>query len=136
MGLSPNVQMTARYYDADGNTKYTKSYNANASSFKKGASGMSVECDEVSITQLPSIFKVSFKCDSFSLFFTLTPSSSGFNFPSIGNKVSLGGEEGTGSVQASFLPKGTISGQFVHGGKTEGIEGDGTFIYGLFLMLF
>jgi hypothetical protein len=38
---------------------------------------------------------------------------------------------GSGTVNASFLPKGTVSGQFVRNGKTEVIEGDGIFIYGL-----
>jgi hypothetical protein len=95
------VQMTARYYGAKG-AKYTKSYNANASSFKKGEAGVSMDCDEVSITQLPTSFQVMFKryttifniSDEFDVSFTLTPTSNGFNFPVNAKNVSLGGEEG------------------------------------------
>jgi hypothetical protein len=138
--------MTARYYDADQSTKFNKSYNASASSFVKADTGMTVECDQVSIKQLESSLQVSFKCGEFDIFFTFTPTSNGFNFPTNGKNVSLGGEEGilakkvfnttkgTGSVQASFYPKGTVSGHFTRNGtQAEPFTGDGLFIYSLFL---
>lgn len=127
------VQTTARVYTKDKKI-FQAAENAASSSFKQadGADNLSCECKSLSIQQLQSSFQVSFKSSKFRIFFTFEPSTLGFSFPMHGSKkVPLGDTDGSGSISASFLPKGRVSGQFVVNDTPESISGEAMFVYGI-----
>ncbi|KAJ3267324.1 putative cell survival pathways protein [Chytriomyces hyalinus] len=127
LGLSPNVGLTCRFYQPDGQ-KHGKTFNQSAGALKLSNNNLDASCEPMSIQfdTATRRFTVRFTLSSaISMHVTFTPC---VDFFKIGDGKSLFGKsERDGFVQACFLPKATLSGTVTVSGVARAATGSGLF---------
>ncbi|KAI9327080.1 oxidative stress survival, Svf1-like protein [Obelidium mucronatum] len=127
MGLSPNVGLTCRVYNPDG-SKDGKMINHGASAFKTSDDKLSASCEEMSIDYIPATkgYAVRFTLSRETAFnIVFNPSEAPFKIND--GKVCFGKSDKDGFVQAQFMPKASLSGTVMLGGKAMEAKGQGLF---------
>ena len=132
---SPTVQITARYYGADG-TKIARNYNVDAKMLTVSSDGLSATCQNLSIQLLstsPITYHVTFSdAPHLTADFKFIASFGG-GFQVNDGKIPFSQEDPTaGHVFSRFIPKANVEGSILlNNGKQHSLKGHGMMVNAL-----